>query len=201
MTLEGLRDALGAHMGSVLTPEMAAAIICAAVDREDRCIDPARFASCNYAGLIFAAESFRDIIAELEPLHAAHFAETELHLEGMAMAPDYGYMAERERMGCLLQFTARDAAGALVGNLRMYVNRSLHTGHLMAEEDTFYLAPAARRGRNAIEFVRYVERALAQLDEVVEVSANTKTSNKMARLFPYMGYRHVANQFTKILRR
>lgn len=199
ITMERLRDALGAQLGSVLTPELAAAIVCASVDREDRAIDPTSFAPETRGSLTFAAESLRDILPELEPLHAAHFAETERHLAGFTLAPDYGYMAERERMGQLVQFTARDAGGELVGNLRMYVYPSLHTGTLFAEEDTFYLSPFARRGRNAVNFLRYVEAMLRDVVRVREIRANTKTVNGTDRLLAHMGYTHVANQFIKIL--
>lgn len=201
ITLERLRDALGVQLGSVLTPEVAAAIICASVDREDRAIDPDRFAPRVRGSLTFAAESLRDILDELKPLHAAHFAETERHLAGFTLNPNYDYMAERERTGNLVQFTARDADGKLVGNLRMYVYASLHTGTLFAEEDTFYLSPGARRGRNAVNFLRYVEDMLDQVLRVEEIRANTKTVNGTDRLLVHMGYKHVANQFIKIIRR
>jgi hypothetical protein len=201
ITVESLRDALVGHLGSVLTPEACAAIVCAAIDREDRAIDPARFAPETRGTLTFAVESFRDVLEELKPLHAAHFLETERHLAGFKLAPDYDYMAERERMGALLQFTARDEAGALVGNLRMYVNRSLHTGELFAQEDTFYLSPPARRGRNAINFLRYTEGMLRDVVGVTEIRANTKVVNGTHKLLAFMGYEHVANEFIKIIRR
>jgi hypothetical protein len=201
ITMDGLRGALHAQLGSVLTPETVAAILCAAVDRADRAIDPTIFRPEQRGELTFAVESFRDVLPELEPLHAAHFAETERHLAGFSLAADYDYMAERERMGGLLQFTARDAGGALVGNLRMYVNRSLHTGNLFAEEDTFYLLPRARRGRNAINFVRYAEAMLVHIVGVDEIRADTKTANGADKLFRYMGYTHVASKFIKIIKR
>lgn len=192
-----LRDALGAQMGSVITPEVAASIICAAVDRADRALDPQGFPPRAHAGLVFQAESFRDALPELVPLHEAHYLETEQHLAGVALAPDYDYMAERERRGQLLQFTARDAAGALVGNLRMYLGTSLHTGRRFAEEDTFYLAPPARQGMNALAFLRYAEDMLVQQVGVQELRANTKTINSAGALLTRRGFRHVANQFIK----
>lgn len=201
ITMERLRDALAAHMGCVLTPEVLASIACASVDREDRAIKPDRFASHTAGSLTFACESLRDILDELKPLHAAHFAETERHLAGFTLAPNYDYMAERERTGNLVQFTARDAHGNLVGNLRMYINRSLHTGNLFAEEDTFYLDPSARRGRNAVNFLQYAEFMLQSVVGVREIRANTKTVNGTDRLLASMGYQHVANQFIKIIRR
>lgn len=195
MTL--LRDALGAQMGCTLTPEVAAAIICAAVDRADRALQPQSFPPRAHGGLVFQAESFRDVLPELIPLHEAHYLETEQHLAGVALAPNYDYMAERERRGQLVQFTARDAAGALVGNLRMYTGTSLHTGRRFAEEDTFYLSPVARRGMNALAFLRYAEDMLVAHVGVDELRANTKTVNETHRLLARRGFKHVANQFIK----
>lgn len=198
--LKLLRDALGASMGSVITPELAAAIICASVDRADRALDPQGFPPRAHGDLVFQAESFRDVLPELEPLHVAHFAETERHLDGVELRPDYAYMAERERRGLMIQFTARTAAGDLVGNLRMYLGTSLHTGNRFAEEDTFYLSPVARRGMNAIAFLRYAEEMLTQHAGVVELRANTKTVNDANQLLSRRGFRHVANQYIKLFR-
>jgi hypothetical protein len=201
ITEQGLRSALHAQLGCVLTTETVAAILCAAIDRVDHAIDPAIFRPETHGELTFAVESFRDVLPELEPLHAAHFAETERHLAGFKLAPNYDYMAERERMGALLQFTARGVDGKLVGNLRMYVNRSLHTNNLFAEEDTFYLLPAVRRGRNAMNFIQYAERLLVGIVGVDEIRADTKTANGVDKLFRYMGYTHVASKFIKIIKR
>ena len=194
-----LREALSSQLGSVLTPELAATIEFLAFDRTDHAIDPARFVPRAYRGILFAVESFRAVLPELEPLHAAHYAETEKHLPADAMAPDYAYMAERERIGSLLQFTARDADGALVGNLRMYLGFSLHTGRRFAEEDTFYLAPAARRGWVANAFLAYAEDALAELG-ITEARADTKLVNTASKLLRRRGYAPIAIKFIKQLR-
>jgi hypothetical protein len=199
LTLEKLREAMKGKMGSTLTPELAAEIICAAIDRTDRALDPQSFPPRAAGDLVFQAESFRDVLPELIPLHEAHYLETEQHLAGVKLAPDYDYMAERERRGHLVQFTARDATGQLVGNLRMYLGTSLHTGRTFAEEDTFYLSPAARRGINAIAFLRYAEDMLARYAGVAELRANTKTVNSAGVLLARRGFKHVANQFIKLL--
>lgn len=201
VSMELLQRHLWANLGSVLTPELARTILFESVDRAEQAIDPTRFAPVARGSLTFACESLRNILSELEPLHASHFLETERHLAGFNLAPNYEYMAERERMGTLVQFTARDRDGHLVGNLRMYIATSMHTGHLVAEEDTFYLTPSARRGRNAMNFLHYVEDQLLEVVKVAEIRANTKTVNGTDRLLAAMGYSHVANQFIKIIKR
>lgn len=199
MTLECLREALAGKLGCVLTPEIAAEIEHRAFDRADRAIAPALFTPRPYRNLTFRVESFRDILLELEVLHAAHFAETEGHLD-VPMQPDYAYRAERERMGELLQFTARDDAGKLVGNLRLYLKHSLNTGTPFAEEDTFYLSPEVRKGFTAKLFLRYAEDSLYWLFDIREFRATTKTANTAGKLLDYSGYQHVANQYVKTIK-
>lgn len=198
ITLPLLREALGSKLGCVLTPEIAAEIEHMAHDRLDRAIDPQAFSPRAYHEFVFQCESFREVLPELEALHAAHYAETEQHLAGVPMAPDYEYMAYRERMGSMVQFTARDGQGKLVGNLRIYLGSSLHTGRPFAEEDTFYLLPEARKGMCALSFLRYAEDCLVQQLGVVEIRASTKTVNLSGKLMEYRGYRHVANQYVKL---
>lgn len=199
ITHGNLREALGKYIGSVLTPEVAATIEHMAFDRADYAIDPARFAPQEFRGLTFAVESFRAILIELDELHRMHFAETELHLQGVELDPDYPYLAERERMGTLLQFTARDGSGRLAGNLRVYLGKSLHTGRHFAEEDTIYLVPTARRGRNADAFMDYAEGILAQLG-CEEARADTKLVNRAGQWLQRRGYSPIATRFIKLLR-
>lgn len=196
ITLECLRNALGERLGAVLTPELAAQIEFMAFDRADRAIAPDKFAQKAYRGCTFQVESFRAILPELQILHELHFAETEKHLQGFALKPNYDYMAERERAGGLVQFTAR-SDGQLIGNLRMYVGKSLHTGNLFAEEDTFFLLPEYRKGFTALSFLRYAEESLVQIVGVREIRANSKVVNNAHRLMDYRGYQHVANQYIK----
>lgn len=198
ITLEKLRAALAGKLGCVLTPELAAEITMGAIDQENRAFDPQAFQPRAFGRLVFQAESFREILPELEVLHAAHFAETERHLQGFKLQPNYSYMAERERQGGLVQFTARDDAGQLVGNLRMYVGTSLHTGNRFAEEDTFYLQPAHRRGHAALALLRYAEEMLVGVVGVREIRANSKVVNRAHRLMDRRGFEHVANQYIKI---
>jgi hypothetical protein len=196
ISTDNLRDAMHANFGSVLTPELAAQIEFAAHDRADRAHSPSLFMPRPYRNLVFRVESFRAILPELKGLHEAHFEETEKHLAGFELNPDYDYMGERERMGSLVQFTARDGQ-KLAGNLRMYLAKSLHTGHLVADEDTFYLLPEYRKGFAAMSFLRYAEDMLTGVLGVAEIRANTKIVNAASKLMGYRGYRHVANQYIK----
>jgi hypothetical protein len=195
--LDLLRLALAQNLGKQLTPEVAAEIELAAVDREDRSHNPEKFGARTYKGLTFRSERFSEILDELHVLHEQHFAETEVHRLGFGLDPNYEYMADMERRGNMIQFTARNEDGKLVGNIRMYVNQSLHTGTLYANEDTLYIVPEYRQGFTAVRFMQYVEDCLRAIG-VREVRTDSKTINKAHRLVEYMGYKHVANKYVKV---
>ncbi|WP_157900201.1 hypothetical protein [Rhodoferax koreensis] len=186
---------LAQHAGQALTREVAVDLINAIFP--DRSIDPARFAPVEYRGLVFQVERFRDIETEIHALHAMHWAETERYRDAMAMVPDYEGFKEKERDGGLIQFTAR-ADGALVGNIRMYLFRSMHTQQLAAKEDTFFLLAAHRSGFTAIRFWQHMENVLRALG-VKEITTDSKVTNKVGRLNEYLGYAHVADVYHKLL--
>lgn len=193
-----IRQALAQHIGQELTPARCAAIETAILTPVDRAIDTSQFEPGQCGRLTFRAERFRQILPELHELHQQHWLETEKHRHGLAMNPDYDGMAAQELAGQMLQFTARHEA-KLVGNLRMYVRTSMHTQTLYALEDTLYLAPDYRGGRNALRFMEYVERALRRIG-VREIRADTKnTAPAGALLMKHMGYEPVATQYVKFL--
>lgn len=194
-----LRQALGRHLGAMLTPEVAASIEAEAMQGPDLSIDPAQFGQLFKAGLLFQAERMRDILAELHPLHQAHWLETEKHRHGLPLAPDYDAVLADERAGRLIQFTARDAAYKLVGNLRMYLGTSRHSGTKFASEDTLYLAPEVRGGFAALTLMRFGEKALLSLG-VREIRGDSKLINNADVLMRRLGYEPVSLQFVKIFK-
>jgi GNAT superfamily N-acetyltransferase len=193
-----IRAALIKRMGQVLDPACCAEIELELLATEDLSIDPAQFGAVQCGRLTFKAERFADILPELHELHKVHWTETEKHRHGLAMNPDYDGMAAQELAGQMVQFTARHET-RLVGNLRMYVRTSMHTQTLYALEDTLYLTPDYRGGRNALRFMEYVERALKRIG-VREIRADTKnTAPAGALLMKHMGYQAVATQYVKFL--
>lgn len=191
---EQLCHTLAQYMGQTLTSDVAVALV-----RElfpDRSRDPAGFESMTYGDYVFAVERLRDIVSEIHPLHEAHFLETEKHRLGFGLDVNYPYYLEAERDGRLLQLTLR-VAGKLVGNIRMFVGKSLHTGTLYATEDTFYVLPEYRKGIMAVRFWQYMERAMRQLG-ALEIRTDSKTLNRADRLNVYMGYTPIATKFIKV---
>jgi hypothetical protein len=192
-----LRLALARNLGKELTPEIAAQIELSSVDWEDRSHNPLKFGQRVYKGLTFQVERFASIVDEMHVLHEQHFAETEVHRLGFGLDPDYDYMKDMERRGQMLQFTARDEDGKLVGNIRMYVSKSLHTGTLYASEDTFYVLPEYRKGFAALRFWQFMEDGVRAIG-VREIRTDSKVVNKVHKLNEYCGYTHVANKYVKV---
>lgn len=192
-----LRNAIASRLGQVLTPEVAVEIEMAAFAVPDESHDPAKFGEKEYKGFIFKAERLGDILDEIHPLHEAHFQETEKHRLGFGLDVDYDAMLFSERRGQLLQFTMRTTDGKLVGNIRMYINKSLHTGTLYASEDTYFVLPEYRQGFAALRFWQFMEDCVKSIG-VREVRTDSKVLNKVHKLNEYCGYKHVANKYVKV---
>lgn len=200
------RLAMAKHLGHELTPERAAQIERELFLDEDQSHSPESFGSAQYKGLTFQVESFRKVCDELHPLHVAHWQETEKFRHGLTLNPNYAYYAEIERQGKLLQFTARDGSGELVGNIRVYLYQDMHTQQPGAKEDTLFLLPRARGGFSAVRFIQFVLHCLrligvkdAYTDSKILFDENGNQVHDLGGLMRYAGFRHVANVYHTIL--
>ncbi len=193
-----LRNALAAHLGQVLTPEVAAAIELATLAPQDNGYDPAIFGRVSHGGYTIAVERFSDITLEMHALHELHWQETEKHRHGLAMNPNYLEFVARERRGQLIQFTLRSPIGLLVGNLRMYLAESLHTQTRYASEDTLFIHPDHRGSFAVMALMRFAESSLHAIG-IQEIRVNSKLVNKADVLMRRMGYTPVATEFVKFM--
>lgn len=191
------RMAMAARLGQILTPAVAAAIEAEVFAVADAAVPPARFAPAAYGAYTIQVESFREVLDELTPLHLAHWQETEKYRHGLKLDPDYEQLFLRERMGRLVQFTVRTAAGELVGHLRMFLVTSVHTQTPVSEEDTLFIRPDHRGSFLVMGLLRYAERVLVDLQGHHEIRANSKAVNRADVLMRRMGYALVAYQFSK----
>jgi hypothetical protein len=198
VTEHALITALYRHAGSVLTPEVAQAVVAELFP--DRTIARDRFSPTVHGKYLIQMERFADIQDELHPLHVLHYAETERHRRGIALAPKYDRVRAMERAGCVAQFTVR-RYGELAGQLRLYLSESVQTTSVVASEDALFLAPAHRPNAFLmIALLRYAEQVLIELG-VDEIHANSKKVNNAAVLMRRLGYEEVATQFIKIVKR
>lgn len=197
MNALALRQALAKHLGKELTAEAAAAIFQAALEEPEQAIEPGRFEPARHGDYTIQVESYRATRGEIEPLHQAHWLETERYRHGQTLAVQHDVLEASEKAGQMLQFTVR-CGGELVGHLRMFLGTSLHTGVPLAEEDTLFLRADHRGGFLAMHLLRYAERALAALG-VTEIQADSKLINKADVLMKRMGYTQFALKFVKFL--
>lgn len=195
--MNNLMDALQRNLGNTLTPELIAGLYMAAEEQPSP-IDIAGIPQDTHADYVLAVERIEDVLGEIKPLHAAHWAETETYRHGIALNADYEYMISSERSGRFMLFTVRDQANELVGNCMMYLTRSTHTQKWVAEEDTIFIRVDHRKGRLGIKLVRYVESVLRALG-VTEIRVTVKTVNRAGVLLKALGYTHTADQLVKVL--
>lgn len=191
---QALCTVLAQFAGQPLTMEVAQQIVGRLCPANP--IDIAQFRPITHGDYVIAAERFADHLAELDVLHRAHWLETEKYRHGLALNPDYPSIAELERAGKVLQLTMRKA-GALVGHLRLYIARSLHTQTLYAEEDSLFIDTASRGGFAVVALLRYAEACIWSLPQLEEIRVNSKLANRADVLMKRIGYQATALQHTK----
>lgn len=189
--------AMAQRMGQTITKETAVSIL-----RDlfpDRSYDPGQFEPQTYKGYTFRCERFSEVLDELHPLHMLHYEETEKYRLGIPLDVDYEAIQERERSGGVLQFTARCTdTGELIGNMRVFVLRSLHTKTLFTKEDTFFVRQDHRGGFMAVRLWQFAERAGRAIG-VKEIRFSSKLVNKADQMAKYLKYTPVATEFVKFI--
>ena len=145
--------------------------------------------------LVFAIEPISTVWDELVRNGWAHWQETQMHADGEPFNPLYERYA---RYGdALTVFTARDD-GELVGNCMMYLVQSMHTQRLKAMEDTWYLKPEYRKGRNAIEFYKFVEAEMKRRG-ATKCHMTAAPENGACRIMEYLGFKLDKYMYSKDL--
>lgn len=147
--------------------------------------------------MIFAVEPLKDCWQEAMTLAEEHWQETESYRHGQKFLPMFERYAPYDDSGWFFVATGRDD-GHLVGYAGMYVTPSMHTQQIIATEDTWFLLPEYRKGRNAIEFCKFVE-AECRARGAVEICMTAKLGNGAGRILEYLGYDMVSKQYSKSL--
>lgn len=142
--------------------------------------------------LTYQVEKFSAVWPELCPLTILHWSEIHPGRE-KDYRPNVKQYEHFNDIGFLHVFTARHC-GELVGQAVIYVTESMHTQEKMAREDTLYFLPEFRRGRNAIDFLKFIEKTLSSMG-VKEIYATAP--EKAGRVLTFLGYDKTMNVYQK----
>lgn len=135
--------------------------------------------------LMFAQEPLALVWNEMIGLAELHWAETDMAAAGEMFAPSFARYAQYGDTYSV--FTVRDG-GRLVGHCGMYLVASMHSQKLLATEDTWYLLPEYRKGRNAIRFYHYVEAEMRKRG-AEKITMTAAPYNGACRIMEYLGYK------------
>jgi GNAT superfamily N-acetyltransferase len=148
--------------------------------------------------LTFQLEPVRECWQEVMVLAEQHWAGTKSYRRHMPFNPSRKRYLDAGEIGFFQLFTARDG-DTLVGYFGCYLTQSMHSQHWMLTEDTLFLHPDYRKGRNAIRFIKHIE-AQARTWGVVEILFSCESDNAVARrLLEYLDYQPVIMQHSKLL--
>lgn len=138
--------------------------------------------------------------SEIEAIGRAHWQETMEYYRGkQPYAPSYDRYNSYDKAGWLITFTARNSeTGQMVGYSLMYLVPSMHTQTMIATEDTIFLLPEYRRGRNGLRFHQFIEAELRERG-AREIVVTAKPGSAACRLLEHIGFSVINHQYSKHL--
>jgi hypothetical protein len=149
--------------------------------------------------LTFHEERVRDCWEELYPLAYDHHGSSQNYKRHEPFNPRRERYEQYNDAGLFRLLTARDQ-GRLVGYFGVYLMESMHSQLPIAREDTFYLAPSHRGGRNALRFLRYVEAFISRSAPIeILFSCEDDNDSGIKGLLEYLDYRSVIHVYSKHL--
>lgn len=141
--------------------------------------------------LTFQEERVKNVWHEVYPLAKGHHASTQNYKRHEPFNPKRERYVAYNESGFFRLLTARDK-GVLVGYFGGYITESMHSQAPIMTEDTFYLDPAYRGGRNALRFIQFIETHFRQAVPVeVLFSCEIDNSTGIHRLLDFLEYKPV----------
>lgn len=149
----------------------------------------------------FRKERFIDVIAEAKPLLMAHWQEIARYKD-IPLAVDEASYQALDEAGKLRVYTARNAAGKLVGYAAFIVGQNLHycTSGPQAKQDVLFVHPDYRgTGRVGLLLIDCIDQALAA-EGVQVVYHHEKVSHPaLGRVLRHLEYENVERIWAKRL--
>lgn len=145
--------------------------------------------------LTFQEEYLRYSLPEVRGLWVAHWKETEGYRDEQGYDPDDMQYLQLEAAGMFVTYTARTVDKRLMGHIGFILHKSRHTRKRNAVEDYFYLRPEARKGLNAVKFLRFAIDDLTKRG-CCQIGMSSKLTNDIEPLLKRVGFQYVAKFFT-----
>jgi predicted acetyltransferase len=147
--------------------------------------------------LTYAVEQLQEALPEVQELWDLHWRTTEGYRDELGFNPDVNAMLSLEAANMLRVLTARDENGRLMGHIGFILFKSRHTQTYGAGEDFFYFRPEARKGMEAVKFLRWALEYLKGLG-VRQVLISSKASYGIDPVLKRVGFEPVATQYNLI---
>ena len=143
-----------------------------------------------------------DSIPELKLLHAAHYAETEVHYKKHAVDVNYPHYVACEKRGSLFCYGATVIeTRVLCAYLFMYLAPSAHDASMVATADMFYLSQEHRGSGIARRLLQVAQTELKELgaDYMIVTDKSPLGAPHLKVLFESEGYSQIAIAYSKVL--
>lgn len=149
--------------------------------------------------ITYQQDSVVNFIGEAKALLELHWQEIAVNKDYIKLNPDWDTYLSLEEIGMLKLFTARDD-GKLIGYFAVICRNHLHyKDHLFAVNDVIYLHQDYRKGLIGARLIKFAEKCLKD-DGVSVLVVNTKRHKPFDSLLSWLGYKHVENVYSKLLR-
>jgi GNAT superfamily N-acetyltransferase len=149
--------------------------------------------------ITYQQESLATCANDAKDLLHSHWEEVAVNKDVIKLNPDWDAYYNLEEVGILKIFTAR-SDGVLVGYFVVLCRTHIHyKDHIFAANDILYLHKDYRKGFTGAKLMKFAEKCL-QEDGVSVLVVNTKRHKPFDSLLEWLGYKHVENVYSKLLR-
>jgi GNAT superfamily N-acetyltransferase len=155
-----------------------------------------------YKGYDISRIRVEESIPDLKLLHAAHYAETEVHYKKHQVDVNYPHYIACEKRGTMFCFGATVIeTRQLVAYLFMYLSPSAHDSSMVATADMFYLLPEHRGSGIARRLLQVAQTQLKELgaDYMIVTDKSPLGAPHLKTLFESEGYSQIAIAYSKVL--
>lgn len=147
----------------------------------------------------YQQESLATCKEDAKELLQQHWEEIALNKDHIKLNPDWDAYYDLEEVGSLKIFTAR-YNGQLIGYFVVLCRKHLHyVDHVFAFNDILFVKKEYRKGLVGAALMKFAEKCLKE-DGVSVMVVNTKRHKPFDSLLEWLGFTHIENIYSKLLR-